>query len=70
VPTLKFSTCFFGQSICSYILSSWYVLDLYPIKTGLHNIQDQVIILEESCVFNLKLVVEVSNCQLGIYFSY
>ena len=37
------------------------MLDLYPIKAELHNVVDQVVVLEQSCVLNLKLVVEVEN---------
>jgi len=29
-----------------------------------------MIVLEESCVFNLKLVIEVANSELGICFVY
>ena len=40
------------------------MLDGYPVKTRLHDIADQAIILEESCIFNLKLVIEVANVSL------
>jgi len=66
----EFSTCEFGEYICLYILSSWDVLDVHPVKTGLHDVVDQVIVLEESCVFNLKLIIEVANSELGIYSAY
>jgi len=46
------------------------MLDVYSIKSGLYDVADQVIVLEESRVFYLKFVVEVANNELGFNFAY
>jgi len=60
----------FGQDVCSYVFSSWDIPNMYSVKTRLCDVTDQVIVLEENCVFYLKFVVEVANIKLGICFAY
>jgi len=70
MAVFELSTCKFGQYVCSYILSYRDVLDVHPIKIRLHDVSDQVIVMEKSNIFNLKLVIEMTNNELGIYFAY
>jgi len=43
---------------------------MYAVESGLFDIANQVVILEENCVFYLKFVIEVSDSEFGIYFAY
>jgi len=43
---------------------------MYAIESGLHDVVDQVVVLEENYVFYLKFVVDVSDSEFRICFAY
>jgi len=43
---------------------------MYPVKSVFYDVADQVVVLEESCVFYLKFIVKVPDSELGICFAY
>jgi len=36
---------------------------VYAVESGLYDVADQVVVLEENYVFYVKIVVEVSNSE-------
>ena len=36
---------------------------MYAVESGLYDVADQVVVLEENYVFYVKIVVEVSNSE-------
>jgi len=43
---------------------------VYVVESELYDVADQVVVLEENCVFYFKSVIEVSDNEFGICFAY
>jgi len=46
------------------------MLDAYTVKGRLYDVLDQVIVLQESSIFDLEFIVEMAYSELGISLAY
>jgi len=46
------------------------VLDAYALKGRLDDVADQVIVLQDSRIFDLDFIVEMTHSELGISLAY
>jgi len=46
------------------------VLDAYTVEGRLYDVADQVIVLQESGIFDLEFIVEMAYNELGISLAY